>query len=192
MIDRKGFTIWFTGLSLTTKSLLAEVIEGELLERGLNVEILDEETVDLILGSKPAESIEEIRKNLKKIQFICKLLTRNGVIAIVSAISPTIDIRNEMREGLENFIEVYVKGNTANQDFVSKVNLPDIDIEAIYEEPLNSEVIIESDKELPDASAKKIIKTLELLNWIPKVEYDDYSPEEEAKIQERLESLGYL
>jgi adenylylsulfate kinase len=192
MIDRKGFTIWFTGLSLTTKSLLAEVIEGELLERGLNVEILDEETVDPILGSKPAESIEEIRKNLKKIQFICKLLTRNGVIAIVSAISPTIDIRNEMREGLENFIEVYVKGNTANQDFVSKVNLPDIDIEAIYEEPLNSEVIIESDKELPDASAKKIIKTLELLNWIPKVEYDDYSPEEEAKIQERLESLGYL
>jgi len=62
-----------------------------------------------------------------------------------------------------------------------------------YEEPLNPEVLIESDKETPEQSADKIIAKLEELGYLPPVPKQDvYSEEEEAKIKKRLEDLGYL
>ena len=103
----KGFTLWFTGLSGAGKTTLAQHVSGILLERGLNVEILDGDVVRQNLSKGLGFSKEDRDTNIRRIGFVCNLLTRNGVAAIAAAISPYKAIRDENREMIGNFIEVY-------------------------------------------------------------------------------------
>jgi adenylylsulfate kinase len=198
MIEQKGFTIWLTGLSTTGKSVLADVIEGELLERGLKVEVLDEEAVAPVLDTNSNASRQNIYHNIRKIGFISELLTRNNVITIVSAISPFAELRTEMRNRLKDFLEVYARCKVDKITPVEKSQIPDdqpltdAEIVSLYEAPENPEVMLDTSTEAPGESAKKVIKALEILKWIPSTDNDNYSSEEEAKIQERLEGLGYI
>jgi adenylylsulfate kinase len=65
-------------------------------------------------------------------------------------------------------------------------------VNAPYEEPVNPEILLEADKEDVEQCTKKILRTLELLEWIPKVAGSDYNEEEEEKITKRLKDLGYI
>ncbi len=133
---------------------------------------------------------------------LCKLFSRNGVIAISAATSPSVDIRKELRSELGLFMEVYLKCPAAvsEQRDVSGVYLrarkgtfPDsIDPTATYEEPLNPEVLLESDKTSPEECCTQVIRTLEMLGYIPELSMEEYAPEDEAKITQRLKDLGYL
>src|SRR5256885_10146 len=87
-MTQKGFTIWFTGLSGAGKSTLSEALEERLEARERKVEILDGDIVRTHLSKGLGFSREDRDTNIKRIAFVCSLLTRNGVICISAAIAP--------------------------------------------------------------------------------------------------------
>jgi len=198
----KGFTIWFTGLPCSGKSTLAEKVEEMLLERGMKVEVLDGDVVRTNLSKGLGFSQEDRDINIRRIGFVCHLLTRNDVLAIGAAISPYRQIRDENRRLIGRFVEVYckcsleelkkrdVKGMYAKAERGEIKNFTGVS--APYEEPLKPEVIVETDKETEEQSVEKIIRTLELMGYIPPEEREEYTKEEEEKIKERLRALGYI
>ena len=139
--------------------------------------------------------------NIKRIGFVCKLLTRNGVVAIAAAISPYRSVRDYNRKEIGDFVEVYckcplevcvkrdVKGLYKKALAGEIKNYTGVDDP--YEEPLNPEVILETDQETHEESVAKIIRKLEMLGYIPGEE-SVYSEEDEEKVKKRLEGWGYL
>lgn len=200
-----GFTLWFTGLSGAGKSTIARLAEQSLRERGLRVEVLDGDVARQNLSKGLGFSKEDRDTNIRRIGFVCNLLTRNGVVAIAAAISPYREVRDEVRRDVGRFVEVYVRcpldalverdvkglyrkalaGEIANFTGVSDP----------YEPPLNPEVTLETDRETPDESAAKLLAWLELHGYIPVLAEDTdgaYSAEEQKAIEQRLKALGYV
>jgi len=201
-VMERGFTIWFTGLSCSGKSTLSKKVEVELRRRGLNkIEVLDGDVVRMNLSKGLGFSKEDRDTNIKRIGFVCKLLTRNGVIAIAAAISPYREIRDFNRREIGNFVEVYCKCplkvciERDVKGLYKKALAGEIKdytgVDDPYEEPLNPEVILETDRESHEESVAKIIRKLEALGYIP-AEEAVYSAEEEEKVKKRLEGWGYL
>jgi len=199
---RKGFTIWFTGLSGSGKSTLAQMVEETLLERGLNVEVLDGDVVRTNLSKGLGFSKEDRDINIRRIGFVCNLLPRNGVAAIAAAISPYKAIRDENRALIGRFVEVYCE---APMDTLVERDVKGLYKKALageikgftgvddpYEAPVNPEVVVNTAAESVVESHDKIIRTLELMGYIPADENADYSADEEEKIKKRLKDLGYL
>ena len=194
-----GFTLWFTGLSGAGKSTLSEVIEQRLKARGRNVEILDGDIVRTHLSKGLGFSKEDRDTNIKRIAFVCGLLTRNGVGCISAAISPYIETRAWARNHIGNFVEVYVKcpiDVCRQRDVKGLYKLADegkikgfTGVDDPYEEPDHPELVVETDKETVEESVSRIIAKLEELGYLESEE----APEEEAKVvTERLAALGYL
>src|SRR6187399_2577718 len=104
----KGFTLWFTGMSGAGKSSISERVYARLKESGGRVELLDGDVVRTHLSKGLGFSKEDRDTNIRRIGFVCEMLSRNGIIAIVAAISPYRAVREEMREKITNFVEVYV------------------------------------------------------------------------------------
>ena len=198
----KGFTLWFTGLSGSGKSTLARAVEGVLLERGLSVEVLDGDEVRENLSKGLGFSKEDRDTNIRRIGYVCKLLSRNGAVAIAAAISPYKAIRDEVRASMDRFVEVYVECSIEKlterdvKGLYKKAIAGEIKnftgISDPYEAPEKPEVVVNSETETEEESANKIIATLEVLGYIPKVEGSDYSSEEEDAIKSRLSDLGYI
>jgi len=169
------------------------------------VEILDGDVVREHLSKGLGFSKEDRDTNIKRIAFVCKLLTRNGVANIAAAISPYREAREYARKEIRDFIEVYVKCSleTCIQRDVKGLYKKALagEVKAFtgvsdpYEEPLNPELVVESDKETPEESALKVIKKLEELGYMESSEdlgLELYSQEEEEKVRIRLSTLGYL
>ncbi|HEM62405.1 MAG TPA: adenylyl-sulfate kinase [Chloroflexi bacterium] len=202
-MEEQGFTLWFTGLSGSGKTTLARAIEGILRARGLKVEVLDGDVVRTNLSKGLGFSKEDRDINIKRIGFVCKLLSRNGVVAIGSAISPYREVRDFVRQDIGRFVEVYcrcpmevlierdVKGlykKALGGEIENFTGVSDP-----YEEPLNPEVVVHSDRETPGESVARILTKLEELGYIPPSEEDQaYSAEEEKVLEDRLRALGYL
>jgi adenylyl-sulfate kinase len=198
----RGFTVWFTGLSCSGKTTVSKAVAEELRKRGLKIEVLDGDVVRTNLSKGLGFSKEDRDTNIKRIGFVCKLLSRNGVVAIGAAISPYREIRDYNRQEIGDFIEVYCKcpldvciqrdvkglykkalaGEITNYTGVSDP----------YEEPLNPEVVLETDNETVEESVDKVIRKIEELRYIQPVRAAEYSEEEEEKIKQRLTDLGYL
>jgi adenylyl-sulfate kinase len=198
----KGFTIWFTGLSGSGKSTLSSKIEEILLERGMKVEVLDGDVVRENLSKGLGFSKEDRDINIRRIGFVCNLLTRNDVVAIAAAISPYRAIRDENRRLIGRFIEVYcscpldVLADRDPKGLYKKAMAGQIKnftgVDDPYEPPEKPEVQVRTNTETVDESTFKIMKTLEILGYIPKIEGEQYSAEEEAKVKQRLKDLGYI
>src|SRR5437868_6544225 len=107
-MHHKGFTLWFTGLSGAGKSTLSEAIYHRLKAAGAKVELLDGDVVRTHLSKGLTFSKEDRDINVRRIGFVCELLSRNGVIAMAAAISPYRAVREEVRANIANFVEVYV------------------------------------------------------------------------------------
>jgi adenylyl-sulfate kinase len=198
----KGFTLWFTGLPSSGKSTLARKVEEVLLERGMNVEVLDGDEVRETFSKGLGFSKEDRDTNIRRIGFVAKLLSRNGTVAITAAISPYRETRDEMRKAIGRFVEVYVQ---CPIDVLKERDVKGLYKKALageikhftgvddpYEAPLKPEVLIESDREKAEQSVAKIITTLEALGYIPRVPGTEYSPAEEEAIKSRLKDLGYI
>jgi adenylylsulfate kinase len=202
-MEQQGFTLWFTGLSGSGKTTLARAIEGILRDRGLKVEVLDGDVVRTNLSKGLGFSKEDRDINIKRIGFVCKLLTRNGVVAIGSAISPYREVRDSVRKDIGRFVEVYcecalevlierdVKGlykKALDGQIENFTGVSDP-----YEKPLDPEVVVHSDRESPEDSVAKILTKLEELGYIPPSDQEQaYSEEEEKILEDRLRALGYL
>jgi adenylyl-sulfate kinase len=198
----KGFTLWFTGLSGSGKSTLANELEGMLLERGCKVEILDGDVVRTNLSKGLGFSKEDRDINIRRIGWVCHVLTRNDVVAIAAAISPYEAIREENRKMIGRFVCVYCECSIDDlkardpKGLYEKALRGEIKnftgIDDPYEPPVKPEVVCHTGKETMEESLTKIIKTLELLGYIPPVAGEKYNAEQEAKIKQRLKDLGYL
>jgi adenylylsulfate kinase-like enzyme len=134
---------------------------------------------------------------------VCNLLTRNDVVAIAAAIAPYRGVRAENRKLIGSYVEIYCKcplkvlKERDPKGLYEKAERGEIKgftgIDDPYEEPTDPEILVETDKESVDQSLSKIVKTLEILNYIPPSGLEDeYTEEEEEKIKERLRSLGYI
>src|SRR5436190_3184763 len=194
-----GFTIWFTGLSGSGKSTLSEVIEQHMKTLGRNVEVLDGNIVRTHLSKGLGFSREDRDTNIKRIGFVCNLLTRNSVICISAAIAPYRDARDWARKEIGNFVEVYVRcpiDVCRQRDVKGLYKLVDegkiknfTGVDDPYEEPLHPELIVETDKETVDESVARIFAKLTQLGYL---EAEDDHEDESKVVVDRLAALGYL
>ena len=174
----EGFTLWLTGLPGSGKSTLASRTAEELRGRGCRVEILDGDEVRTHLSKDLGFSKGDRDANIRRIGYVCKLLSRNGVIAITAAISPYREIRDEVRREHRRFVEVYVKCSLEKlferdvKGLYAKALKGEIPfftgVSDPYEEPLNPELVIESDREDVETSLSRLIEKLEDLGYVPK------------------------
>jgi adenylyl-sulfate kinase len=197
-----GFTLWFTGLSGSGKSTLAERIKNELLERGMKVELLDGDEFRTTLSKGLGFSKEDRDTNIRRIGYVARLLTRNGVVAITAAISPYRDVRDEQRQKIGRFFEVYcecdldtlerrdVKGLYKKARAGQIKNFTGVDDP--YEPPLHPEVACNTAGEEPDQSFHRILSTLETRGWIPAARGDGLDAAAEASALRTLQQKGYL
>jgi adenylylsulfate kinase len=172
----KGVTLWFTGLPSSGKSTLARLVERQLRKLGAKVELLDGDVVRTNLSKGLGFSKEDRETNVKRIGFVCHLLSRNGVVAIASAVSPYRETRDYNRRVIGSFVEVYVK--TALEEcekrdvkgLYKKARAGELKdftgVDDPYEEPLNPEVVCETAGETPEQSAEKILNRLENLGYL--------------------------
>ena len=202
MNRNEGFVVWFTGLPSSGKSTLAQRLKDELIKRGFRVEVLDGDVVREHISRGLGFSKEDRDENIRRIYHVAYLLKRNGVVVITAAISPYRKIRQEARELLKDFVEVYascpvekcierdVKGMYKKALAGEIKNFTGIDDP--YEPPENPEVVCETDKETVEESVKKIINKLIERGYIEPTDEDVYTEEEEEIIKKRLEDLGYI
>ena len=103
-----GYVLWMTGLSGAGKTTIALVLEEELKNRGCKFERLDGDVVRESLTRDLGFSKEDRDKNIERVSFVAKLLSRNGVGCVCSFISPYQAVRDMVRAGTTNFIEVFI------------------------------------------------------------------------------------
>jgi adenylylsulfate kinase len=190
---KKGFTLWLTGLSGAGKTTLAELLATELSARQVNVEVLDGDEVRTNLSKGLGFSKEDRDTNIRRIGYVCRLLSRNGVGAVSAAISPYREVRDEVRHSIESdgveFIEVFVKcpiAVLAQRDvkgLYKKALAGEIKgftgVSDPYEEPLAPDVLVETDRESIEESTSKIIRELERRQLVPALPGEDHSAFEE-------------
>lgn len=175
-MTHKGFTLWFTGLSGAGKSTLSQAVEQRLRALERNVEVLDGDVVRTNLSKGLGFSREDRDTNIKRIAFVCKLLTRNGVACISAAISPYAETREWARNEIGNFVEVYLKcpiDVCRQRDVKGLYKLADegkikgfTGVDDPYEEPEHPELVLETDKETIEESVDRIFAKLEELGYI--------------------------
>lgn len=172
----KGFTLWFTGLSGAGKSTVSEVVHARLKSSGARVELLDGDVVRTHLSKGLTFSKEDRDINVRRIGFVCELLSRNGIIAIAAAISPYRAVRDEVRQTIANFVEVYVHCPIevlAERDvkgLYRKALAGEIPgftgVSDPYEPPLDPEIIIDSSRETLDESVNHVWSKLQAMRLI--------------------------
>src|SRR5512143_1199066 len=108
LAEQQGFTLWMTGLSGAGKTTIAKILETDLHKRGVKFERLDGDVVRESLTKDLGFSKEDRDKNIERVTFVAKLLSRNGVGVVASFISPYRAVRDMVRKETTNFIEVFV------------------------------------------------------------------------------------
>jgi len=175
-----GFTLWLTGLSGAGKTTIAVALEAELRARNLYVERLDGDTVREGLTRDLGFSKEDRDKNIERVTFVAKLLSRNGVGVIASFISPYREARDKVRNEATNFIEVFV---SAPLEVCAARDVKGLYAKALagelkgftgvddpYEAPLSPEIVVHTDQETVEQSVLRLLAYLEERALVPQRE----------------------
>jgi adenylylsulfate kinase len=175
--EQTGFTLWFTGLPCSGKSAVADRVAAALKDRGLRVERLDGDVVRQDLTRDLGFSKKDRDENIRRVTFVAKLLSRNGVAVLTSFISPYRELRDRARREVTNFVEVYtrcpvevcmqrdVKG--MYQKAIRGEIKEFTGISDPYEEPPNAELVIDTDKETIEESVGRVLAKIEELGYAP-------------------------
>ncbi|MEH2319342.1 adenylyl-sulfate kinase [Nostoc sp.] len=175
-LKQYGLTIWFTGLSGAGKTSLNQVVERKLGSLGYQVEVLDSDIVRQNLCKGLGFSKADRDENIRRIGFVAHLLTKNNVIVLVSAISPYREVREEVRQRIGNFVEVYVNSpleiceERDVKGLYKKARNGDIKhftgIDDPYEPPISPEIECRTDQESIAESTDKILAKLAELGYL--------------------------
>jgi sulfate adenylyltransferase len=173
---QKGFTLWFTGLSQSGKTTVANKVFEALRGMNIKVERLDGDIVRQSLSKDLGFSKEDREENIRRVRYLSKLFNQKGVAVIASFISPYKRIRNELRDQIPNFIEVFANAPLKvceardTKGLYAKARKGEIQnftgISDPYEAPENPEVMLYTDKETIDQCAQKVVNFLEKKNYI--------------------------
>jgi adenylylsulfate kinase len=177
MSEPKGFTVWFTGLSGSGKSTIAEMLYHEFQARGMKTEILDGDVVRQNLSKGLGFSKEDRDTNILRIGFVADLLTRNGVATICCPISPYKETRDAVREQIGDFVEIYVHATVeeiaANRDpkgLYKKALAGEITgftgVDDPYEAPEHPELVVDTLVESPEESLQHVLTALLKLGYL--------------------------
>ena len=174
----QGFTIWMTGLSGSGKSTLAGVLKERLENQyGRFVEILDGDEIRKGLSRDLGLSKEDREEHARRVSYLAKVLSRNGVVSIVALISPYKTSRQSAKEtiGPERFVEVYVKASLEKceerdpKGLYKKARKGEITnmtgISDPYEPPENPDILIETELGSPQESARLLIDGLQKMGF---------------------------
>ena len=165
-MEHQGITVWLTGLSGSGKTTVANRLAKRLRAAGAKVEVLDGDVVRTNLSKGLGFSKEDRDTNIRRIGFVCGLLSRNGVIAIAAAISPYGSVRREVRAASTNFVEVFadctldklverdVKGLYKRALAGEIKNFTGVSDP--YEAPENPEVRFDSGEQTPEESTEAV------------------------------------
>jgi adenylylsulfate kinase len=174
--EQKGVTLWFTGLPCSGKSAVADRVAELLKDRGYRVERLDGDIVRQSLTRDLGFSKEDRDENIRRVTFVAKLLTRNDVFVLTSFISPYREIRAQARQEIGRFLEVYTK---CSLDECMRRDVKGMYKKAIegkikeftgisdpYEEPVNPEILLETDKETLEQSMARVLGRMRELGYL--------------------------
>ena len=175
--EPRGFTVWFTGLSGSGKSTVAEMLYHEFQARGLKTEILDGDVVRRNLSKGLGFSKEDRDTNILRIGFVAELLTRNGVATICCPISPYKEARDQVREQIRDFVEVYVHATieelAQNRDpkgLYKKALAGEITgftgVNDPYEPPEHPELVLDTMVQEPVESLRSVLERLRELGYL--------------------------
>ncbi|HJN76705.1 MAG TPA: adenylyl-sulfate kinase [Myxococcota bacterium] len=195
----KGFTVWITGLPGSGKSELGQALAGRLVERGRSVEVIDSGALrGTPLASSLGFSRAERVQNNRRHAFAAKLLSRNGVVAIVTAVSPYRDTRDAIREELERFVEVYVSTPKAacidrdDKGVWRKALAGEIrdftGVDDPYEPPLEPEFRFDISSTDPAEGASQLIRALVRLEHLTGTTSPGVA---EDPLRDQLEGVGF-
>jgi adenylyl-sulfate kinase len=186
--EKKGLTVWLTGLPSAGKSTIARKLATLLKGEGHRVTVLDGDEVRERLNKGLGFSKEDRDENIRRIAYVARLLTEAGSTVIVAAISPYRDARDAARAEIGRFAEIHVncsleecirrdvkglykKALAGTLEHFTGVSDP-------YEPPLMPELVVETDREAPVDSARGIIFCLQSLGYLPASTKEELAPTE--------------
>ena len=169
------FVIWLTGLSASGKTTIARQLATKLREQDFKVELLDGDAIRNDLSADLGFSRQDRREQIRRVVYLCKLLSKNGITCLVSVISPYRDLRNLAREEIRKvspFIEVFVKCSLEScikrdpKGLYKKALSGEISnftgLQDPYEEPLSPDVMVNTDSETVEECVDKIISAVKI------------------------------
>jgi bifunctional enzyme CysN/CysC len=173
--QKRGVTVWFTGLSGAGKTTICRAVATELLAYGLQIEVIDGDVIRKHLCRDLGFSKLDRDENIRRIAFVSKLLTRNGTVVLVSAISPYRAARDEARKTIGDFIEIYVSTPLEvcelrdTKDLYQRARAGKVQgltgVDDPYEPPLAAEIVCDTESQsLREISSKVVAQILEYLS----------------------------
>lgn len=178
MPNKKGFTLWFTGLPCAGKTTLARLTADQLEGRGIEFEVLDGDDIRTHISRGLGFSKEGRQENIRRVGYLCRLLNKHRVCAIAALVSPYRSVREEVRASLDQFVEIYVKASVQTcierdvKGMYKKALAGEIKnftgVDDPYEPPAAPELTIDTDAEIPTAAVARIVRQLETLELIPR------------------------
>lgn len=177
--DKKGFTVWMTGLPSSGKSTLSGILRDTLRnDHGRRVEVLDGDEIRKGLSKDLGLSKEDREEHARRVSFVARLLSRNGVVAIVALISPYEISRKQAREtvGAERFVEVFVRASLATcekrdpKGLYARARRGEITnmtgVQDPYETPADADIVIDTERGTPDSSGAELVGKLRALGFV--------------------------
>jgi adenylylsulfate kinase len=193
------FVLWYTGLPKSGKSHIAEITVALLAQSGIPIELIDSGKLrSTPLGATLGFSRHDRETNVRRHAVAANLLIRNGVLPVVSSVSPYRDVREAIRRELPNFIEIYVstpkeqciaRDTTGTWQRALRGEIPNFTgVDDPYEAPLNPQLEVSLVSQTPVEAAKKVLEYLQ--------EQRLFTPaaaaSEDRALAETLSQLGYL
>ena len=174
--NSRGVTVWFTGLPGCGKSTIADALARKLEKEKAKVVRLDGDVIREHLWRDLGFSKEDRDENIRRVAFMCGLLGTGNIVTITTFISPYREMRDHARNAIGDFVEVFVKCPVEvcierdPKGLYKKALAGEIPnftgVSDPYEEPLNPEILVESDKEPVDKAVDRIVAKLKKLKHI--------------------------